>query len=144
MYSCCRVQLFDHRSCGHYTGHHTPGPNATVSIASDAASNPILTGVDLVSLLGRGSLYKVSPLAKSATPLLIGTIPGQAAEPIAWTNLTSSGGRVFYTSLGHADDFAEPSFQRLLRNAIDWAVGRDVPAKVEVSSTAPIQFPGSK
>ena len=86
----------------------------------------------------------MNPLAKSATPLLTGTIPETAPEPIAWTNLTDAGGRVFYTSLGHADDFAEPAFQRLLRNAIDWAAGRDVAAKDETASTDPIPFPGSK
>ena len=29
----------------------------------------------------------------------------------------------FYTSLGHRGDFEQPAFRRMLRNAIDWAVG---------------------
>ena len=32
---------------------------------------------------------------------------------------------VFYTSLGHPDDFTNPSFRRLLRNAVFWAMNRE-------------------
>ncbi len=129
---------------GHYVNHYKVGPKVVVAATPEGTSHPILTGVDVASLVGQGSLYKVNPLVSSATPLLTGTIPETPTEPIAWTNLTREGGRVFYTSLGHPDDFAEPAFQRLLRNAIDWALGRDVAAKVEVASTRAIRFPGSK
>jgi type 1 glutamine amidotransferase/nicotinamidase-related amidase len=126
---------------GNYVGHHAASPKVAVSLASGAAGHPILTGVDVASLIGNGTLYRVSPLASSATALLSGSIPGQPAEPIAWTNLTSAGGRVFYSSLGHVDDFKLPAFQRLLRNALDWTAGRAVPAKVETTSLATIPFP---
>jgi type 1 glutamine amidotransferase len=72
-------------------------------------------------------LYKVSPLAKTASPLLIGSIPDQPAEPVAWTN-TYQKGRVFYTSLGHPDDFAQPDFNKLLVNAVFWAIDKPQPA----------------
>jgi type 1 glutamine amidotransferase/nicotinamidase-related amidase len=126
---------------GHYTNHHKVGPDVALSAAPAASENAILTGVDVSKLVGKGSLYKVNPLVASATPLLIGTILGESPEPVAWTNLTSSGGRVFYTSLGHLDDFAQPSFQRLLRNAIDWTAGRTVASTAETSSTEAIAFP---
>lgn len=106
---------------GHYTGHHEEGPKSAVSVADGASAHPILKGVDVAKLVGNGSLYKVSPIAKTATPLLIGTVPGHPSEPIAWTNAPATKGRVFYTSLGHIDDFKSPEFQRLLKNAIDWA-----------------------
>ena len=108
---------------GHYTNHHGIGPAVTVSPAS-AASHPILEGVEPSTLVGHGSLYKVSPLAKTATPLLIGTIPGQGSEPVAWVNAPTTGNRVFYTSLGQIEDFQEPAFNRLLKNAVDWAIGK--------------------
>ena len=92
-------------------------------------------------MVGHGSLYKVSPLAPSTTAMLIGNVQGQPKEPVAWTNLTASGGRVFTTSLGHPGDFAEPWFPRLLYNAITWAAGRELPEKVEPSSVEPISFP---
>jgi nicotinamidase-related amidase/type 1 glutamine amidotransferase len=109
---------------GHYTGHHGEGLAVAVSRAENAAGNPILNGVDLSQLVGRGSLYKSAPLADSATPLLIGRIPQQAPEPIAWTNTNKYGGRVFYTSLGHLGDFEQESFNRLLVNAVRWATSR--------------------
>lgn len=71
------------------------------------------------------SLYKTSPLAPSAVPLATGRVDGQdGREPAAWTNRTAQGGRVFYTSLGHPDDFELPFFRRLLRNGIFWAVAK--------------------
>jgi type 1 glutamine amidotransferase len=87
----------------------------------EAASHPILRGVPGGELVVRSWLYKVSPLAKAATPLMMGRVEGrEPPEPVAWTH-THRGGRVFYTSLGHPDDFKLPAFQTLLKNSIDWA-----------------------
>jgi type 1 glutamine amidotransferase/nicotinamidase-related amidase len=111
---------------GHYTGHHGAGLQATVKVIEEAGKHPILAGVQ-PSFVGHGSLYKVSPLAKSATPLLTGSVPNQTPEPVAWVNQYGKA-RVFYTSLGHPEDFQEASFRRLLANAILWALDRPVPA----------------
>jgi type 1 glutamine amidotransferase/nicotinamidase-related amidase len=116
---------------GSYSGHHGPSAPVTVAVALDQKENPILKGVDVTALQGHGSLYKVLPLASSVTPLLSGSIPDQPSQPIAWTNLSLAGGRVFYTSLGHPDDFAEESFQRLLLNAIDWAAHQEAASSVQ-------------
>jgi nicotinamidase-related amidase/type 1 glutamine amidotransferase len=113
---------------GNYQNHHKEGPKTAVSVIKTASSHPILRDVDLAHLEGRGTLYKVSPLAPTTTPLLVGSIPGESTEPIAWTHLSPSGGRVFYTSLGHPDDFTQPAFEQLLRNAVYWAAGIDIPA----------------
>jgi len=43
---------------------------------------------------------------------------------VAWTNTNIYGGRVFYTSLGHHKNFHQPAFERLLLNAIHWALDR--------------------
>lgn len=109
---------------GHYTDHHGNGPEVTVRAAADGRQHPILSEIDPKKLHGHGSLYRVSPLAKSAIPLLIGKREGKPEEPIAWVNLTRYGGRVFYTSLGHIDDFKQPAFNRLLKNALLWSVHR--------------------
>ena len=45
-----------------------------------------------------------------------------AENPVAWTN-THNGGRVFYTSLGHIEDFHVDAFRALLINGIRWAAG---------------------
>jgi type 1 glutamine amidotransferase/nicotinamidase-related amidase len=116
---------------GSYTNHHGNGPKVTVSVAKGAGDHPILAGVNVDELIGNGSLYKVSPLTKTTNTLLFGEIDGAPAEPIAWTNAPKTGGRVFYTSLGHPEDFDEPSFNRLLRNAVYWAAGVKVSDTVE-------------
>ena len=46
---------------------------------------------------------------------------------MAWTHRYKDS-RVFYTSLGHLDDFDAPSFRRLLVNAVFWAMNREVPS----------------
>ena len=94
------------------------------ALAPGAEGHPILSGVD-PGFSGQGSLYKVSPLAASTRPLLIGTIADHPAEPVAWTNQAGKS-RVFFTSLGHPDDFAGPNFLRLVTNGLLWAAGRDV------------------
>jgi nicotinamidase-related amidase/type 1 glutamine amidotransferase len=119
---------------GHYHGHHGEGPKVAIE-GPGVVGHPILAGVDVARLVGHGSLYRVSPLASSATCLLTGAIPGQDPEPVAWMSLGPSGGRVVYTSLGHPDDFQEPAFRRLLRNAADWAVGRAAPTTGTADTT---------
>jgi nicotinamidase-related amidase/type 1 glutamine amidotransferase len=108
---------------GHYTGHHGHGPKVAIKVATGAKDHPILAGIDVSKLVGHGSLYKVSPLGKSATALLIGSIEGKPAEPVAWTNKHIGGGRTFYTPLAHADDFKDEAFNQLLLNGIYWAAG---------------------
>ena len=108
---------------GHYMGHHGKDKVA-VTFAPGAEKHPILAGIAAGALLGNGGLYKNTPLEKTAAPLLIGTIAGQEPEPVGWTHLQGpKQGRVFYTSLGHADDFQNPAFRRLMRNGIAWALG---------------------
>jgi type 1 glutamine amidotransferase len=119
-------QAFDPQVLGgHYTNHYPEGPRTTVTVAPRAGGHEILRGITVAKLFGAGSLYKVSPLESDTTPLLIGAIPDQAPEPIAWTHrFGEKRARVFFTSLGHPDDFANSEFRRLLVNGIGWALGR--------------------
>jgi type 1 glutamine amidotransferase/nicotinamidase-related amidase len=111
---------------GNYTGHHGPGTTTTVYASKETANHPILDGVR-TPMTSHGSLYKVSPLAKTTTTLLIGAIPGQSPEPVAWIN-ASGRSRVFYTSLGSPEDFSSPAFRRLLSDAILWALDKPIPS----------------
>jgi type 1 glutamine amidotransferase len=109
---------------GHYTGH-LGTEKVTISLAPGAETQPILKGIAAARLIGNGGLYKVSPLADDTVPLLIGAIAGQPAEPVAWTHRYGpKQGRVFYTSLGHPDDFQNPEFRRFLVNAVVWGLGK--------------------
>lgn len=116
---------FDHQILGgNYHNHYGNGPQVEVTAMTGAEDHPILDGVDVSQLRGFGSLYRVSPLANSATPLLLGRIPGEEPEPVAWVNKTKHGGRVFYTALGQIRDFDQPEFNQLFKNGIDWALSR--------------------
>ena len=108
---------------GNYHNHHHGGDKTSITVATGAASHPILAGIRLEELVGNGTLYKNEPLAPSARALLIGAIPNQPAEPVAWTHrAVPGGGRVFYTSLGHPEDFGQKAFRQLLSNAVEWGL----------------------
>ena len=117
---------------GHYTGHHANGTNPEISLAPGDKSHMIVGAIE-TPFVSQGSLYKVSPLTVGTQPLLMGKIPGHPAEPVAWVNLRGNS-RVFYTSLGHPDDFAIPAFRKLLRNAVLWALDRPSLAKDETNA----------
>jgi type 1 glutamine amidotransferase len=114
---------------GHYVGHHGKSDGVTVRPVGETHDDPIFkafaakTSASGEPLVGNGSLYRVRPLASSATPLLIGSIPGKTDEPVAWINHRADGGKSFYTSLGHPDDFSEPAFRTLLVAALRWLTG---------------------
>jgi type 1 glutamine amidotransferase len=112
---------------GNYHNHFNAKEKVLVKVAPEAGSDPILTGVRTDEFAVGSSLYKTSPLAQGAKVLMMGRIAGQPAEPVAWTFQRKDGGKTFYTSLGHVDDFKTADFQRLLLNACYWAAGRAAP-----------------
>jgi type 1 glutamine amidotransferase/nicotinamidase-related amidase len=114
---------------GNYHGHHGRGPKCAVTTAAGAEAHPILAGVQM-PFTSNGSLYEVRPLTQTTERLLIGTIPDKEPEPVAWTNSYKKS-RIFYTSLGHPDDFGNPHFRRMLINAVFWAMDKPVPKQQE-------------
>jgi type 1 glutamine amidotransferase len=103
-----------------------------VKVIPEAAGYSILRGV-ASEFHCRSWLYHVLPLPTSVSPLLVGVSVGESKRPdrvpnpVAWTK-TYKGGRVFYTSLGHPEDFQVEPFRKLLVNAIYWALGKTPPA----------------
>lgn len=112
---------------GNYQGHYESGPVTEITIDEAAKEHPILSGFKPFG--SNASLYKNTGLAEDAQVLLRGTIPDHV-EPLAWTRV-HEGGRVFYTSLGHPDDFAQDEFLRLLTRAVFWTCDREVAAREE-------------
>lgn len=121
---------------GNYTGHHGTDQLPSVVRHSDNSHHSILQGVAEQPFQAGGSLYRTSPLAPKTNLLLLGRIPGIPPEPIAWTFERANGGRSFYTSLGHKDDFSNPDFVRLLGNSLAWATGIDPGNLTDPSSSA--------
>jgi type 1 glutamine amidotransferase len=111
---------------GNYRGHYDAGPETEIKILDAAKSHPVLSGVQ--PFRSAGSLYKNIGLAADNEILMTGTNP-EATEPITWTR-KYKGSRVFYTSLGHPQDFTQESFRRLLANALFWTAGRDAQSEV--------------
>ncbi len=113
----------------HY-GHES---TTDVRIVPEAAKHPILTGVDPEFHVSSW-LYTVLPdfPKKGAEWLLMGKSvnPNKTPaidQPVAWTWTNPAGARVFFTTIGHPEDFQVESFQRLVVNAIHWELGKPVP-----------------
>ncbi len=117
---------------GNYQGHHgnKQGEDLRTYVwtKDGAESNPIMSGLSTGERVTTSWLYKTSPLKPGASVLMMGRVGDrQPHEPVTWTYVHRGGGRAFYTSLGHPDDFGDVDFQRMLVRGIYWAVGQTVP-----------------
>ncbi len=114
---------------GGYTNHYGNDLKSKLIVNDSVRSHPILASAAVTGdLIPGGSLYKTSPLQPGSQLLLSGSVPDQQQleqqpEPVAWTFIRSDGGRSFYTSLGHVDDFTQSQFEALLSAGIHWACG---------------------
>lgn len=128
--------------------HHGSQSRTEVAIHAASHAHQILRGVG--PFRARSWLYHVAPLNGEAAVLLDGTAVGSnktdlaahpLTQPVAWTR-SYKGARVFFTTLGHPEDFAQESMRRLVVNGIYWALGREVPAGgAKVDPVAPYVAP---
>lgn len=112
-------------SC-HYTGHF--GKDAApiqVRPTPTAKDDPLLRNVSPLDFQSQSWLYRLSPLAADAIPLLTSQIKDNPPEPVAHLT-THLAAPVFFTSLGHPDDFKSPQFRRLLLNAIEYTLDHPI------------------
>jgi len=114
--------------------HYGHNASTDATVIAEKAKHPILTGVDPTFHV-RSWLYRVLPdyPAKGTEWLLMGKAvnPDKPAvdQPIAWTWENQYKGKVFFTTMGHPEDFSVAPFQRLVVNAIHWELGLKVPQK---------------
>ena len=101
---------------GNYNMHWDHGPQAHVRFEPGSESHPVMEGLSEFS--SAGSLYRNTGISTDTT-LLMSASNGEHDEPVTWTR-SQAGGRVFYTSLGHQEDFGDPNYLRLLANAVLW------------------------
>lgn len=83
--------------------------------------SPLLSGVEL-PFASAGPIDRFRDLDPACELLLAARDAAGEDLPVAWTR-TAGGRRVFFTSLGRPRDFENPSFRRLLLNALEWAMG---------------------
>ena len=115
-------------------------------------NEPILKGVK--DVWGPSDVYEITTLSGDSRPLLMGQVlngmtpdaqpdASKRMMPIAWTKTyTGSSGkaaRVFGTTMGHAGDFENEGFRRLVVNACYWAVGREK----KISATRDVSLAGT-
>lgn len=118
-----------------WIGHHGGANSTDALIADGQKDHVILRGVQ--PFHARSWLYHSTSLLESATPLMVGrAVKGAEAggerfsdpHTIAWTHLyegENGKSRVFFTTLGHPDDFKQESMRKLALNGILWALGME-------------------
>ena len=107
---------------GDYKNHYKAGPKCDVTINMKNQEHSILKNVKPYT--SNASLYRNANPAGDVTVLMYGAIPDNK-EPVTWVRerkVNEKAQRIFYTSLGHADDFQEKSLMNLLTNAVGWCV----------------------
>ena len=105
---------------GNYRGHYGNNMTMKAVLVDGAQRHPVMAGVEPIT--SQGSSTRRPPRPGRHAP--DDGIHPRGDEPVTWVR-TFHGGRVFYTSLGAPGDFEEPSFRRLLTNAVFWAAGRE-------------------
>jgi type 1 glutamine amidotransferase len=124
-----------------FCGHFGAASGTAVEIIDEQKDHPILRGIKPFEC--RSGLYKTQPFAGPVTLLLrgraLGAPRGKSQEPprppepypVAWLwsykTATGKDAQVFYTSLGHPDDFRSEFARRLAVNAMLYLLGREVP-----------------
>lgn len=107
-------EVFDKKVLG---GNYAGTGGGKVVLAADAASHPVLKGVQ--PFKPSQGLYGQGKLADGVVVLQV-----QGSAPQTWVH-AYKGGRTLYTSAGVPDDFKDENFRRLLANAVFWTTQRD-------------------
>jgi type 1 glutamine amidotransferase len=108
---------------GKYEGHYGKvgsGPSSFVWVNPEA-KHPLAADLPIGELPSASWLYKYTNLAPDVKVLLWGLPVGvEERQPAAWVR----GGdqKVFYTMLGHPNDFKQPAFRDLMRRAVLWGL----------------------
>lgn len=134
----------------HYGRHQQ---ESTRGVAAPGMENhPILKGVK--DVWGPSDVYAITTLTGDSKPLLMGQVltgmePGSPLDnekkmmPVAWvktyTGETGKASRIFTTTMGHAEDFKNEGFRRMVVNACYWATGLEkrISPKASVALAAP-------
>jgi hypothetical protein len=146
----------------HYGEHQRESTRGL--IAEGMAGQPLVRGVGVI--WGPSDVYGLTTLHGDCKPVIMGHVlagmkpddpenPHKKPLPVAWiksyTGEAGKTARVFTTTMGHAGDFKDENFRRLLVNACYWGLGMEdkIPAQADVTiigpyDPAPIGFGGNK
>lgn len=111
---------------GNYQGHHgnkKDGDIKTYVWSSGDETTKAWPMIGSEEVQTTSWLYKTSPLKPGANVLMMGRVGDRKPhEPVTWTYIHKNGGRSFYTSLGHPNDFEQEWFQQMLKAGVRWAL----------------------
>ena len=128
--------VFGETWIAHYGDHKKESTRGV--IAPGKESHSIVRGCEHV--WGPSDVYALTTLNGDCEPLLLGQVlsgmnpddkpnPDKEPIPVVWTkSYTGTSGksaRVFTTTMGHAADFKNEDFRRLLVNACYWCLGME-------------------
>jgi type 1 glutamine amidotransferase len=110
---------------------------ATVRRDPAGAGNPIIAGLDTARFDEEWYAYKTNPrLVPNITVLYTldekscnNCTPAMGDHPIVWTRTEPTGGRFFYSGMGHMDHIFQKDLlpRTMYKQAIDWASGTTAP-----------------
>lgn len=108
--------------------------------------HPIVRDLEVKSFKSSDNLIFPGPLSKDSRILLMGKASNSHAVPVAWTRERPNGQRLFYTSLGKAEEFETDYFMNLIKNAVLWCLDKSIktppPKKEEnIPHTPPLVLP---
>ncbi len=113
---------------GNYQGHYPELKESPtrIELVPGMENHPLLKNVPSTGFSSPSWLYKNRPLrSPNDQVLLMGTIPGQPAEPVLWINTTDTNNKVVYTALGHWEDWKNEAFHNLMLNAVNYLLGTE-------------------
>jgi hypothetical protein len=134
----------------HWGAHQKQSTRGVV--APGMENHPILKGVK--DVWGPSDVYEVTTLSGDSKALLMGQVlngmtPDSAPDttkrmmPIAWvkmyTGTSGKAARIFDTTMGHAGDFQNEGFRRMMVNACYWTMGLEK----KISERSSVAFVGS-
>lgn len=131
-----------------YIAHQQTKTN--IRVVDKHKAHPILSGIEKTNWESAAKLY-LTRLQPGCVPLIVGEGEGKSrllekdfgtiqineseTDVVAWTWKNEWGAKVFSTTLGHASDFGEASFTRMLVNSVCWATGRpQLPASEKIAT----------
>jgi hypothetical protein len=133
----------------HY-GEHQKQSTRGVAV-QDEQKHPILRGVK--DIWGESDVYAITTLFGDSRPLVMGQVlmgmqpdsppdPSKKLVPVAWvktyTGDSGKTNRIFTTTMGHAMDFQNGGFRRMVVNACYWLLGMER----QISTTRSVDLVG--
>jgi hypothetical protein len=120
----------------HYGAHQKQSTRGVA--APEMSQHPILRGVK--DIWGESDAYAITTLFGDSRPLVLGQVlmgmqpdsppdPAKQLVPVAWiktyTGDSGKTSRIFTTTMGHAMDFQNEGFRRMVVNACYWLLGME-------------------